>query len=422
MTSSEFHPVPINDIIVGERMRGELTDIPELADSIERLGLIQAIVVQRDNFLLICGARRLAACKRLGHDHIMAQYYDEVDEYTRHAIEYEENTKRKDFSPQERCLGALKYFRHRQEREPDFSQADMARAIGLKPGHISELLGGAREIEAGNPRVIEAKELPTIFGIVRRANERRDSESREAMKKALGIESPVQAPDPILNLDFNEWAKTYKGPKFNFVHCDFPYGRDADTFNQGSAKLHGGYSDTPETYETLCRSLCIYLDDLCTDQCHFMFWFSMWNYHSTLEYFQKHSDIEFDPFPLVWHKSDHKGIIPNPQWGPRRIYETALFGRRGERPHVRSVSNLFAWPTDRSSHMSIKPEPVLYHFFEMFVDDSTLMLDPTCGSGSSLRAAESRGAQYVLGLEKDKGFCEEANRAFKKARDERGAA
>jgi hypothetical protein len=74
--------------------------------------------------------------------------------------------------------------------------------------------------------------------------------------------------------------------------------------------------------------------------------------------------------------------------------------------------------------MSTKPEWVLQNFFRMFVDSSTLMLDPTCGSGSSLRAAEAEGlgAKYVLGLEIDKDFCEQANRAVRNARAVRDAA
>jgi ParB/RepB/Spo0J family partition protein len=420
MTSGDFHSVFIDSIIVEDRQRNELTDIPELADSISRLGLIHPIVVQRDNLLLVSGERRLAACKMLGHDRIMVQYYDEVDEYTRHAIEYEENTKRKDFSPQERCLGALKYLRHRRIVEPDFSQADMAKAIGLKPGHISQLLGGARAIEAGNQRVIEALELSRIFTIVRLDNKRRDDEEHE---RWFGNAAPIEKPDdPVLNLDFNEWAKTYNGARFNFVHCDFPYGIESDSFNQGGAATHGGYDDTPETYRTLCKTLCENLDRLCTDSCHFMFWFSMKYYQPTLDFFAKHSDIKFDPFPLVWVKSDNAGILYDRFRGVRRIYETAFFGSRGDRMIASSVPNAFCAPTDQSTHMSIKPEPVLQNFFRMFVDGTTLMLDPTAGSGSSLRAAESLGAKHVLGLEINKGFCEDANRSFRNARAARDAA
>jgi DNA modification methylase len=147
-----------------------------------------------------------------------------------------------------------------------------------------------------------------------------------------------------------------------------------------------------------------------------MFWFSMHNYYSTLDHFTRYSDILFDPFPLIWLKSDNVGILPDPSRGPRRIYETAFFGSRGDRKIVAPISNAYAAPTDRSQHMSIKPEPVLRNFFRMFVDESSLVLDPTCGSGSSLRAAESLNARYVLGIEINKEFAEGANRTLKTSR------
>jgi DNA modification methylase len=53
-------------------------------------------------------------------------------------------------------------------------------------------------------------------------------------------------------------------------------------------------------------------------------------------------------------------------------------------------------------------EPMLRHFFRMFVDDSTSMLDPTCGSGTALRAANELDAAHVLGLEINPEFAEDA--------------
>lgn len=64
--------------------------------------------------------------------------------------------------------------------------------------------------------------------------------------------------------------------------------------------------------------------------------------------------------------------------------------------------------------MSIKSEPMLRQFFGMFVDDSTSFLDPTCGSGSSLRAAAGMGARLVRGLEVNSTFAERANINFNK--------
>ena len=66
--------------------------------------------------------------------------------------------------------------------------------------------------------------------------------------------------------------------------------------------------------------------------------------------------------------------------------------------------------------MSEKPEPMLRHFFGMLVDENTVLLDPTCGSGSALRAANSLGARFVLGLERNAEFAGIAQDALARAR------
>jgi hypothetical protein len=221
---------------------------------------------------------------------------------------------------------------------------------------------------------------------------------------------------PIIRADFLEWAPTYTGPKFNFLHCDFPYGIDTDKRQQGNViDVQGGYDDSPKTYWTLLETLRANLDRLCAESAHIMFWFSMKHYCDTLEFFRNKTDFVIDPFPLIWTKSDGVGLIPDPMRGPRRIYETCLFGRRGDRKIAASgaVQNACYMPTDTSDHPSAKPEPVLRHFFRMIVHDKSKVLDPTCGSGSALRAAKGLGAAYVLGIEKDKDFAERATRAFK---------
>jgi DNA modification methylase len=59
---------------------------------------------------------------------------------------------------------------------------------------------------------------------------------------------------------------------------------------------------------------------------------------------------------------------------------------------------------------------MLRYFFGMLVDENTVLLDPTCGSGSSLRAAESLGARSILGLERNPEFADLARDALKRAR------
>jgi ParB family chromosome partitioning protein len=55
----------IDEIIIGERFRRDLGDIDALAQSIADIGLLNPITVDQTGRLL-AGARRLAACKRLG--------------------------------------------------------------------------------------------------------------------------------------------------------------------------------------------------------------------------------------------------------------------------------------------------------------------------------------------------------------------
>jgi hypothetical protein len=166
----------------------------------------------------------------------------------------------------------------------------------------------ADAIASGNEMVTNAPRLSTAIGIVRRAESRKADAEILAIGAAPATTVDTPRAGPIINADFNQWARTYEGPKFNFVHCDFPYGINADKFNQGAASLHGGYADTENTYWQLCTSLITNLDRLCAPSSHFMFWFSMHFYQETLDFFHKNSDIRFDKFPLIWTKSDNIGI------------------------------------------------------------------------------------------------------------------
>lgn len=415
MTSGRFHPIEISSIIVNRerRQRRELTGIPDLAESIRRRGLIHPVVVDNGG-VLIAGERRLEACRSLGWTHIPAQYADDLSPTEARAIELEENIKRLDIPWQDNCLAVKEYHELHLSEDPTWTYDRTGEAIGLSKQSISDQLKIANELISGNQQIIEAPKYSTARGIVERRDERRRAAELEEIDI---IQRPeIKRSEAILTADFNEWAPTYSGPRFNLLHCDFPYGIGADKFVQGSAPLHGGYDDSAETYWALLVSLADNLERICAESCHLVFWFSFHHYRSTLDFFANRTNFLIDPFPLIWYKSDGVGIIPDPERGPRRIYETALFGIRGDRKVVRAKANAYSAPTVRDQHMSIKPEPVLRHFFEMLVDENTVMLDPTCGSGSAVRAAEALGAKAVTGLEKNPEFADRARLELNKAR------
>jgi ParB/RepB/Spo0J family partition protein len=413
--------VPLGDITVkrGERQRRELSDINTLADSINRLGLIQGIVVTRD-LELVAGERRYTACNALGWATIPVQYVDEMDPQKLEAIELEENIKRQDISWQDRVNAVARYHKLRSQENPEWREPDTAAAIGLSYSHTNQLLLVAEETKLGNKLLVDAPKLSTAVGIAERARERRDEANLARLHDTFGTARPKPGPDSILTEDFTEWVLGGSSWRFNLIHCDFPYGIGADNFNQGGARAHGGYEDTSETWQKLMFALEIATKTLTAPSCHLLFWYAMRKgderlYEPTARALER-IGWDINPQPLIWMKSDGAGILPDPERGPRQIYETCLLGSRGDRKIVRAVANAYSAPTVREHHMSEKPEPMLRHFFGMLVDENTVMLDPTCGSGSSLRAAESLGAKHVLGLEINPDFAELARIALDRSR------
>src|SRR5215831_2671133 len=410
MTSGVFHLVPLTDVLVKreERQRRELTNIEVLADSIRRLGLIHPIVVTRD-LELVAGERRYSACTMLGWPTIPVQYVDELDPAHLRAIELEENIKRQDITWQDQVRSVREYHALRASQEAQWVQKDTAEAIGLSQPQVNAMLTVAEELVRGNQMIVDAPKFSTAEGIVRRAQERRDQQVLDQLHSTFGgVAVKATEPESILTADFTQWVLSDVGPRFNFIHCDFPYGIEADSFNQGSAPSHGGYTDTRETWERLILSLEIATKRLTAPSAHLMFWFAMRKgderlYEPTAKALER-MGWDINPMPLIWMKSDGQGIIPDPERGPRQIYESCFLGSRGDRKIVRAVANAYSSPTVRDSHMSEKPEPMLRYFFQMLVDENTVLLDPTCGSGSALRAAESLNAKYCLGLEINPDF------------------
>ena len=107
--------IPINEIQIIDRQRQDLGDINELADSLQRFGLIQPIVINQDK-RLIAGGRRLTAAIRLGWQSIDVVFRETLTVDELHELELEENVRRKDMSWQERSLNIMQIHRLKTKR------------------------------------------------------------------------------------------------------------------------------------------------------------------------------------------------------------------------------------------------------------------------------------------------------------------
>lgn len=411
MLSGEFSTIAPSDVIVkrDERVRKSVTldSIAELADSISRKGLIHPIVLDRSH-TLVAGETRLLACKTLKWEKIPFQYVDTLSENDLLGIELEENIKRKDLDWKDKCDALQRFHILQKTTEENWTVSDTAKAIGYGTSHVNEMLNVAEAVSRGDAMVSAAPKLSTAKAIVARQKQRQES---DILTVANSVSGAKRGPREIIVADFNVWAKTYSGPKFNFIHMDFPYGINLHKSGQSAREVAGDYPDGEEVYWELIHTLLSCKDNLLADSGHIMFWFSMNFYQLTYEALS--SIFRLDPYPLIWHKSDNTGILPDYNRLPRRVYETAFFGSFGDRQLVQPVANTFSGPTQKiAGHTSEKSEDMLKHFFRMIVDGGTNMLDPTAGSGSALRAAKSMGAGSVLGLEINATFAEDAQRVL----------
>lgn len=437
--------VPCADIVIDRANRQrKIIDTKGLKDSIARRGVMQPIIVTRD-LLLMAGERRLTASLELGLPDIPCRFFEDLSPTETMIVELEENLKRSDLTWQDTAAAIAQLHSIYVASDSTWTHGKTGEAVGIDASYIGRFLRVAQDLS--NPAIARQTALETAYNMLKRADERRSADALSEIMSAShevvipaesqtgealpeGAELPLAIPPlakalptvaevaageavPILNQAFGEWAESYSGLPFNFLHCDFPYGINVFDGEYGDNTGTEGYSDTKDVYFDLIEALARHQDKLISHSAHIMFWFSMEHYIATFDAFDSlFPDIVWQKFPLLWMKSDNVGIMPDPKRGPRRIYETCLIGTRGDRPVVKPVANAYACPTDKRFHPSTKPEPMLRHFFQMFVDNGTRMLDPTCGSASALRAAVTMGAESVLGLEMDPSYHETATKAF----------
>lgn len=433
--------IPLDQISIdreGRQRRAFTTD--DLKPSIRLRGVLQPIIVEQlpSGYFLITGERRLTACRELGLSTIPARLSSDLSPTERMIIELEENVKRAELPWQDEARAIKAIHTLYTSLTPGWTQLQTAEAIGLE--HIHNYLRVAEALESDDKFVTSAPGMRAAYNIIVRRDSRNIADAMDELLHSTPKPIPqteearqetysqILHEESILNMDFHKFAATYSGQPFNLIHCDFPYGIGHHKSQQGGSvvglhTISESYEDTEETYWALCQTLCLHLNTLCAPSAHIFFWLSsdIERQIETIRFFEAQSDLTFQTVPCIWVKSDNRGILPDPNRGPRRIYETALIASRGDRQIIRPVSNAYSAPTTKEIHQSEKPEPVLRHFLSMFADANTRLLDPTCGSGSALRAAESLGAASVLGLEINQEFCEAARKALQRARTLRDA-
>jgi ParB/RepB/Spo0J family partition protein len=112
--SAVVEQIAIHRIKVGLRRRKELGDLESLKASIEAHGLFHPILLRGEDDKLVCGRRRLEACRALGWKTIPAQRVDGISDEEIHKFELAENSW-VNLSPEERSLERTAWLAKKDE-------------------------------------------------------------------------------------------------------------------------------------------------------------------------------------------------------------------------------------------------------------------------------------------------------------------
>lgn len=156
----QANQIPVDKIRVNPqqpRVFG-LDILDDLMDSIQRLGLIEPIVVRKhdDGFEIIAGERRYRAISKLGWQEIPAVVVD-ANPDTCYEMALAENEKRKNLNPWE--VGrAIRYLREEKEKTAD----QVAKILGYSSRYIKQLSSIARLQQETLKRFLENGGEPSV--------------------------------------------------------------------------------------------------------------------------------------------------------------------------------------------------------------------------------------------------------------------
>jgi DNA modification methylase len=408
--------VKITDIKIGERIRKDLGNIEELAQSINEIGLINPVVISENNEL-IAGFRRLQALKMMGRDVVECRIMP-LDSKT----EIDENNVRKEFTVSERVQAALvleererQLARERQgvrtdlitgakrdtqeKRDPVRTSDIVAQKTGFGSGRTYEK---ARiVIEKGNPELVEKLDRGDISIHSAYIAVKKNEEVLERKKEAEDLSIPSGI---CCGAAEDELDKLLEDGTCDCLITDPPFG---DEFVSNFREYENDITvpvenDTRDAAVELLYRVLVVMDRKLKANSHayiFSSWKSYPHFKPIIERFFTIKNV------IVWDKGGVSlGDIYN-NYG--ETYELIIFATKGERsllgeriPNIIKMSKVSEPERD---HPMQKPIDLLKIFIEKSTVEGEMIVDPFAGTGSLLFAAKETGRKYTV-IEKNPDF------------------
>jgi site-specific DNA-methyltransferase (adenine-specific) len=384
-----------------------------LADSIQRLGLFHAILLEPDGCTLRAGERRWRALSTLStpyvHDgqtippgFVPFTTTADLTESELFEIELEENIQRQDLTWQERTAAYARLFELQQ------------RVLGDKPltvaefGRILHPEAPLRAAKAATPHlhiakhlddpdVAAAKTMKEAENIIRRKNE---SILRMELLQRTGA---LPTKHRLVNESAFDFLPSLPNNSVDIIITDPPYGIDMDQMSTQSGSSSGlthAYRDDQD-YAAKCVELLAQegarvgkASCVCYMFCDLRLW-------PTWAKLFEAADWYVWPFPVIWNKAPTGSLLGSAN-GPRHCYEAILIAIRGKR-QVNFVGEdviSITGPQANKQHPAEKPVALYEKLLAWSAAPGDTVLDPFCGCGPVLPAAEAHGC-FAIASELD---------------------
>ena len=393
--------IKISSIHIGERRRQDYENIPELAASIERIGLIHPIVLDQDNNLVV-GGRRLRAYIYLGLDEIEVTYKNDLTELDLRIMELEENIERDDLTWHEKIISRkeiheLKMEQHKGDKDKDgyetegWTQEHTAELLNISPGTLADNLSHAEVIE----QIPELKDLPT------------EKESKQVLKdysRQIKIQDMLDDGTLALPTDFDFKAAYMIGdaiagmsklpaehPSILFAEVDTPYGVDLNKLREDRINYEEW---DEEEFDQLTYEAAAFTYQALAPDSWCIWWFAWVHYEEVKATLAKVGFI-LDRVPIVWNKSGRKNTSSRPDLYLARGYEQCFVCRKGN-PNLPGAgrSNVFNYPPpDKGEriHPTQRPVGLIRDLCRTFTIPGATILSPFLGSGNTIISAYQEG-------------------------------
>lgn len=418
--------ISLDTIIVPEgRHRKTFEGIDELAASVQDIGLIHPIIVDKANLHLIAGERRLRACRLLGLTELpyfegenrLYCYYstsgDVLDEWTRKLIELDENIIRKDLPYAEECAAKLQLHELYQQKfgttvegQPGGHRlVDTAAILGEAEGKVKQDIALAKAIRE-RPELANCKNKSAAIKKLRSGDE---LELRTAIAKILAEDAPQEAsPIRVILGEALATLSNYPPDSFDFCITDPDWGVNVDdsvnleAWGAVRVDAHRGLTSQAEIFHEVYRVL--------RPGAHCYVFFASMLQEETYQMLVG-CGFTVRKIPLVWYKTRSGNIDAAHRF--TSAYEPIFFAHKGKPrefrvPGMEDVFNV-ATPSQKV-HPTEKPLALIARLVENCSVPFELGLDPYAGSGVFGRACRVNLCRAVL-IERDPEYythcCEE---------------